>query len=142
MQLFPVASLRAALRLLSTVGLTTPQQVQLLGLDTRAAQLALQSGLPLPISQEQRRRLRSSLEIARAVHILYNRYPECWFTRENSRSPFDGRTPLAYVLAGGTAALVATHCLLLADLNGPFTTSPESRALASQLPQPEIKSDA
>lgn len=136
-----VTRLVPALRLLAAVGLTTAQQTQLLGLDARAVRLALQSGLPLPLSPEQHLRLRASVEIAQALLTLYTRHPEQWFTRENSRPPFDGRTPLAYVLTGGTAALVATHRLLLADLNGLFSTSLESRALASRLPQPDIELD-
>ncbi|OWL93167.1 hypothetical protein CBQ26_20745 [Deinococcus indicus] len=138
----PATRLAANLHLLATVGLTTAQQVQLLGLDARAVRLALRTGLPLPVSPEQQQRIRSSVEIAQAVHVLYNRYPERWFTRENNRPPFDGQTPLAYVLAGGTAALVATHRSLLADLNGLFSTSLESRALAGSLPQPDIEVDA
>lgn len=141
MQLLSATHLIAVLRLLATLGLTTSQQVQLLGLDARAVRLALQTGRPLPLSPEQHLRLRSSVEIARAIHVLYNRYPERWFTRENARPPFDDRTPLAYVLAGGTTALVATHRSLLADLNGLFSTSLESRALASRLPQPDIELD-
>lgn len=141
MQLLSATHLIALLRLLATLGLTTAQQTQLLGLDARAVRLALQTGRPLPLSPEQQQRIRLSVAIARAVHVLYNRYPEQWFTRENARSPFDGRTPLAYVLAGGTAALVATHRSLLADLNSPFSTSLESRALASRLPQPDIDLD-
>lgn len=137
----PAIRLVPALRLLAAVGLTTAQQTRLLGLDARAVRLALQSGLPLPVSPEQQQRIRLSVEIAQAVRVLYNRYPERWFTRENNRSPFDGQTPLACVLAGGTAALVATHRSLLADLNGLFSTSAESRALAGQLPQPDIEVD-
>ncbi|WP_145999604.1 hypothetical protein [Deinococcus sp. UR1] len=137
----PATRLAANLHLLATVGLTTAQQVQLLGLDARAVRLALQTGLPLPVSPEQQQRIRSSVEIAQAVHVLYNRYPERWFTRENNRPPFDGQTPLTFIRAGGTAALFATHAVMLADLNGSFSTSLESRALASRLPQPDIELD-
>ncbi|PTA66944.1 antitoxin Xre-like helix-turn-helix domain-containing protein [Deinococcus arcticus] len=138
----PIATLSLVLELLTAVGLTQPQQAQLLGLERHTLRRALQAPLPLNLSPEQLTRLRLSVEIATALRTLYADHSAGgWFGRPNGRAPFEGQTPLAYVLDGGTPALLDTHRLLLSDLTGQFSASAEARALAASLPQPEIDLD-
>nr|WP_158263866.1 antitoxin Xre/MbcA/ParS toxin-binding domain-containing protein [Deinococcus arcticus] len=97
---------------------------------------------PARSSWEKQQRLRLLADIAVALHTLYgDHHVAGWLRRPNGRPPFDGRTPLAFML-GGDQALHAVHQLLTADLSGLFRVTPEAHALAAALPQPDFDLDS
>ncbi|MFC4637720.1 DUF2384 domain-containing protein [Deinococcus hohokamensis] len=129
-------------RALTNLGLTLSHQAQVLGLSPRVLQLALGGTVSVQLSSAQAQRLRLVSEIVLALGILYSEDSAVgWLGRPNGRQPFDGQTPLHFILGGGLPALVATHRLLAGDLSGQFSATPEARALAGRLPQPEIELD-
>lgn len=133
--------LAAVLRLLTRWGVPQAQQAQLLGCSRRALRRAQRGTPPATLSREGQARLRLVAGILAALLTLYGRDPGGWLTRPNDRHPFDGRSPLTVLLAGGLPALRATHRLLTGDLNGQFSSTLESRRRAAALPQPPIELD-
>lgn len=134
-----LATLSLVLRLLVAFNLTPPQQAQVLGLSVSALRRAQRGSLPASLSWVQQDRLRLMAEIVAALLTLYSDQSAAqWFHRPNRRAPFLGQPPLSFILDGGQAALVATHRLLTSDLSGQFSATPEARALANRLPQPDI----
>ena len=131
----------AVLQLLAVFGLTQQQQAQLLGLRVPALERALR-GIPIPLSREQHDRLHLRAQIVIALLTLYDDQTAVgWFDRPNQRPPFEGQTPLAFILDGGISALRATSHVLLGDLGGQFSATPRARALARTLPQPDFELD-
>ncbi|MDK2014006.1 hypothetical protein ORQ94_16745 [Deinococcus sp. 43] len=91
---------------------------------------------------DQQDRLRLLSAILSALLTLYSpRTVGGWLARPNNREPFHGQQPLDVLLTGGLPALRATWHLLAGDLSGQFSSTPESRQQASQLPQPPIDLD-
>lgn len=133
--------LAAVLRVLTRWGVPQAQQAQLLGFSGRDLRRAQRGTPPATLSREGQARLRLVAGILAALLTLYGRDPGGWLTRPNDRHPFDGRSPLAVLLAGGLPTLRATRHLLAGDLNGQFSSTLESRRRAAALLQPPIELD-
>lgn len=134
-------SLLAVTRLLTQWGLPHAQQAHLLSFTNRALRRAQREAAP-DLSPEQQDRLRLLSAILSALLVLYSpRTVGGWLSRPNNREPFHGQPPLDVLLAGGVPALRDTWQLLSGDLSGQFSSTPESRQQASQLPQPPIDLD-
>lgn len=134
-------SLAAVTRILTQWGLPHAQQAHLLGFTGRELRRAQREAAP-DLSPEQQDRLRLLSAILSALLVLYSpRTVGGWLSRRNDRAPFHGQRPLTVLLTGGFPALRATWQLLSGDLSGQFSSTPESRRRAAQLPQPPIDLD-
>ena len=132
------AALPLVIRMLDDLEIRRSDQATLLGLSVRSLQRSLNGLLPA-LGHDQVTRLSLISEIYRALLRMYP--PERaarWFKHPQHGAPFHARTPLAYVCETGIPGLYGTRRLLEAAALGNFTTSPEDRRLASQVPQPAI----
>lgn len=131
-------ALPAVIRILDAWHLTREQQAELLTLSVRTVQRAASRAEHPELNADQLTRMSLITGIYKALHVLYNATPDDWPRRPNQRHPFGGRTPAAFMLSAGIPGLLATRRLLDADRSGQFSGTPESRAQAAALPQPDI----
>lgn len=135
------AALPAVIRMLDAWHLTRGQQAELLTLGVRTVQRASKGTDAPELSADQLTRLSLITGIHTALHVLYTRTPDSWPKRPNGRYPFVGRTPLDLMLTSGIPGLLAVRRLLDGDRSGQYRASPQARAEAARLPQPDLDLD-
>lgn len=135
------AALPAVIRMLNAWQLTREQQAELLTLGVRTVQRASKGTDAPELSADQLTRLSLITGIHTALHTLYTRTPDDWPKRPNDRYPFVGRTPLDLMLTSGIPGLLAVRRLLDGDRSGQYRASPQARAEAARLPQPDLDLD-
>jgi len=135
------AALPAVIRMLDAWQLTREQQAELLTLGVRTVQRASKGTDAPELSADQLTRLSLITGIHTALHTLYTRTPDDWPKRPNDRYPFVGRTPLELMLTSGIPGLLAVRRLLDGDRSGQYRASPQARAEAARLPQPDLDLD-
>lgn len=135
------AALPAVIRMLDAWHLTRGQQAELLTLSVRTVQRASQGSAAPELGADQLTRLSLIIGIHTALHALYTLSPDRWPQRPNDRYPFLGRTPLELMLTSGIPGLLAVRRLLDGDRSGQYRVSPQARAEAARLPQPDVNLD-
>ncbi|AWT37359.1 hypothetical protein DM785_16735 (plasmid) [Deinococcus actinosclerus] len=135
------AALPAVIRMLDAWQLTREQQAELLTLGVRTVQRASKGTDAPELSADQLTRLSLITGIYKALHTLYTLSPDTWPQRPNNRHPFLGRTPLELMLTSGIPGLLAVRRLLDGDRGGQYSVSPQARAEADRLPQPDLDLD-
>lgn len=135
------AALPAVIRMLDAWQLTRGQQAELLNLSVRTVQRASKGAAAPELGAGQLTRLSLVTGIYKALHTLYTLSPDHWPQRPNDRYPFVGRTPLDLMLTSGIPGLLAVRRLLDGDRSGQYRASPQARAEAARLPQPDLDLD-
>ena len=135
------AALPAVIRMLDAWHLTRGQQAELLTISVRTVQQVSKGAAAPELGADQLTRLSLITGIHTAMHNLYTLSPDRWPQRPNNRHPFLGRTPLELMLTSGIPGLLAVRRLLDGDRSGQYSVSPQARAEAARLPQPDINLD-
>ncbi|MBW4043835.1 antitoxin Xre/MbcA/ParS toxin-binding domain-containing protein [Acidipila rosea] len=92
---------------------------QLLGGISNGAYYQLKQSPQRALEQDRLTRISYLVGIFKALNILYGpRLADKWVQLENSNPIFGGRTPLAYMLQGGTPAMEVVRRLLDARRGG------------------------
>ncbi|MDB5045622.1 MAG: hypothetical protein JWQ08_1672 [Deinococcus sp.] len=97
---------RPVLRILKLWKLTRRQQDRLLNLSLRLVHQVGRGGAVPSLTAGQLLQLSLTVGIFQALHVLYSDQTAAgWLHRPNGRRPFDGRTPLEYLLSTGLPGL-------------------------------------
>jgi hypothetical protein len=117
------AAIRAFLSLARVWSLTVDEQLELLGASISRSTLRNWAADPgAVLSADQLMRVSFLLAIYEGLQRIWRRAPteaDAWLRRPNPESPFDGRTPLAFIREGGIPALALARGYIDAATGGP-----------------------
>jgi Protein of unknown function (DUF2384) len=113
------AALRAFFNIVSRWGIRDEDARQLLGGISNGKYYQLKQDPRHVLDQDRLQRISYLIGIFKALNILYGtRLADSWIQLANTNSLFTGRTPLNYMLQGGTPAMEVVRRLLDARRGG------------------------
>jgi len=113
------AALRAFFNIVSRWGIRDEDARQLLGGISNGKYYQLKQDPRHVLDQNRLQRISYLIGIFKALNILYGtRLADSWIQLANTNSLFTGRTPLNYILQGGTPAMEVVRRLLDARRGG------------------------
>lgn len=113
------AALRAFFNIMERWGVRDEDARQLLGGVSNGAYYQLKQNPKRMLEQDRLLRVSYLVGIFKSLNILYGeRLADCWVRLANTNPLFAGRTPLAYMLQGGTPAMEIVRRLLDARRGG------------------------
>jgi Protein of unknown function (DUF2384) len=113
------AALRAFFNIIERWEIRDEDARQLLGGISNGKYYQLKQDPDHVLEQDRLQRISYLIGIFKALNILYGtRLADCWIQLANSNPLFTGRTPLTYMLQGGTPAMEVVRRLLDARRGG------------------------